>query len=119
MGKFHVVIVDHESGDGQLRIQPGSSLREVLEHVHHDFDAMLGSIQNAANQAVTRKKLSRKEARQIVQFFRSAAGDYTYLVDDDKLGLNDNGAHESAAADEANGARRAEDPAVTAGSATG
>lgn len=91
-GKFHTVTLDgSEDWRRGLRALPGSDLREVLEHVHHDVQQMLDEIDSVARQATSRGRLTGLEARETVDFFRQTLNDYTYLLENTASGVRPTG----------------------------
>ncbi len=83
-GKFHVVTID-ESADWRngIDVMRGSDLKDVLQHVHHDFDAILGAIDASSHAAAELGMVSQAQLKQTLKFFRDCSSDYTYLAGTD------------------------------------
>lgn len=80
-GKFHVVTIDDsENWRLGLKVAPGSDLKEVLEHVHHDVREMLAQVESVARLATSAGKVTLAQAQQTINFFKSSVNDYTYLL---------------------------------------
>ncbi len=80
-GKFHVVTIDDsENWRLGLKVAPGSDLKEVLEHVHHDVREMLAQVESVARLATSAGKVTLAQAQQTINFFKSSINDYTYLL---------------------------------------
>lgn len=77
MGKFHTVTVENNGVDKQIRM--GSTLEEVLEHVHHDFDDVWSAIQDAVASSLAEGRISADEAEQALDCYKAVSVKYTYL----------------------------------------
>ncbi len=81
MGKFHIVSVDeHEPYENSTYVY-GSTLREVLEHVHHDWPDMSRDFSSSVELAVREELVSPELGAEIFTFFEQMSESYTYLTD--------------------------------------
>jgi arginine decarboxylase len=76
----HVSLTD----DGQPRIDAvvlGDTVREVLQYVQFDSEALLGRIRCAAEHAVAAGRITDHEAGRLLTFYQQGLEGYTYLED--------------------------------------
>ena len=79
MGKFHIVNVDeHEPYENSTFVY-GSTLREVLEHVHHDWPDMSRDLRQSVELAVREDLVTPELGAEIFSFFELMSEGYTYL----------------------------------------
>ncbi len=77
MGKFHIVSVDENNRTHV--VCHGSSLKEVLEHTHHDYDTIMDELKTATEDAVAAGRLSSEEAMETLDCYQQVSLKYTYL----------------------------------------
>jgi arginine decarboxylase len=77
MGNFHVIIV---SAEGEIEILEGATTMEVLHHVHHCREELIGSLNDSIETAAREKGISRTEESEIRLFFNEVMRSYTYLA---------------------------------------
>lgn len=82
MGKFHTVTVPSCELEASS-LKTGSTLTEVLEHVHHDFDVVLDQIDQSVNAAISSGMISMEEAVQTLDCYKAVSLKYTYLEKSD------------------------------------
>jgi arginine decarboxylase len=82
MGKFHILTVDTERPYEDSRLIYGSTLREVLEHVHHVWDDMRAKFAATVEAAKQAGRVSYQEGEEAFRFFESMSENYTYLTDE-------------------------------------
>jgi arginine decarboxylase len=81
MGKFHIVSIDeHEPYENSTYVY-GSTLREVLEHVHHDWPDMSRDFSSSVERAIREDLVSPELGAEIFTFFEQMSESYTYLTD--------------------------------------
>ncbi len=82
MGKFHILTIDEQDPFKNSKLIYGSTLREVLEHVHHIWGDMQERFKGFVEQATQSGAVSQKEGEQAYRFFESMSENYTYLTDE-------------------------------------
>ncbi len=82
MGKFHILTVDTDKPYEDSKLIYGSTLREVLEHVHHVWAEMRNKFQTITENAKRAGLVNTDEAEKAFKFFESMSENYTYLTDD-------------------------------------
>ncbi len=78
MGKFHTVTVPSVDIEASF-VKSGSTLTDVLEHVHHDFDAVMERLADFVEGAVAHGMISVEEAAQTLDCYKAVSLKYTYL----------------------------------------
>lgn len=81
LGKFHTVSVDCVNGETQLTLLDGSTLRDVIVHVHHDWDNLQQRLATACDTACGERRIQAAESESLKAFFESLSEHYTYLSD--------------------------------------
>lgn len=84
MGKFHMVSVDKCSDDDGSnstfsKIMEGSDLREVIEHVDHNWAQLLSSFQSACDTALENGSVDQEFYQTTIDYFKDLSNHYTYL----------------------------------------
>lgn len=82
MGKFHILTVDEQEPLKNSKLIYGSTLREVLEHVHHDWPSMRDNIRRSVDHAVWSQLINKETAESMFRFFEGMSENYTYLTDE-------------------------------------
>ena len=82
MGKFHILNVDEDDPFNKSHLICGSTLREVLEHVHHDWPWMSNRLRRSVYQALEDQRVNTDLAEELFAFFESMAERYTYLTEE-------------------------------------
>lgn len=78
MGKFHTVTIPGTDIESSY-LKTGSTLTEVLEHVHHDFDTVLDQLDQSVSVAVAQGLISQEEAIETLDCYKTVSLKYTYL----------------------------------------
>jgi arginine decarboxylase len=68
--------------DGEVTIDDvikGDTVREVLAYVQYSADELLGRMRKEVEKAVRNSRISLNESRQLLHFYESGLGGYTYL----------------------------------------
>lgn len=81
LGKFNTVIVDSQSSDSQpqLKLLPGSDLREVIEHVNHNWSDLVRRFADVCDAQLVDGIGNASNIRKAKEFFESLSRHYTYL----------------------------------------
>lgn len=82
MGKFHILTVDEDDPFGKSKLIYGSTLREVLEHVHHDWPWMASNLRDSVDDAIRNQRVSAELGEEIFSFYEAMSEKYTYLTDE-------------------------------------
>ena len=82
MGKFHILTVDTDNPYENSKLIYGSTLREVLEHVHHIWTELRSKFSAIAENAKNAGLVNADEAEKAFKFFESMSENYTYLTDE-------------------------------------
>ncbi|MEZ6094496.1 MAG: biosynthetic arginine decarboxylase [Pirellulaceae bacterium] len=82
MGKFHILTVDECDPYNKSRLIYGSTVREVLEHVHHQFADMTKRFRETVDTAISESRVSETDGKAAFRFFESMGENYTYLTDE-------------------------------------
>jgi arginine decarboxylase len=82
MGKFHILTVDEQDPFNNSTLIYGSTLREVLEHVHHDWPSMRDNLRRGVDQAISSGRVDREAGNAMAKFFEGMSENYTYLTDE-------------------------------------
>ncbi len=81
MGKFHIATIRDPSDKSTWEFVKGSTLSDVLEHVHHDFAAIKQEISSLIEQARRTGSLAEAQLQSASSFFEAIGDNYTYLTD--------------------------------------
>jgi arginine decarboxylase len=84
MGKYHIATIHDPDDRSTWELVKGSSLDDVLEHVHHDSDQIQIRLAKLIQDAESDGLIATEEAKSSKQFFEEMASGYTYLTDDDE-----------------------------------
>ncbi len=85
MGKFHMICVDESADSGETKESPktttllGSTLREVIEHVDHDWNLLVTRFEQACDEALENEWIDAQMHVANKQFFNELSEHYTYL----------------------------------------
>ncbi len=82
MGKFHILTVDADDPMNGSKLIYGSTLREVLEHVHHDWPSMNENFRRSVDNAVSGGLVTHEVGENLLNFFECMSENYTYLTDE-------------------------------------
>jgi arginine decarboxylase len=82
MGKFHILTVDEDAPYENSKLIYGSTLREVLDHVHHIWGDMRERLVKMVDQAREAGLVDQAEADKAFKFYESMSENYTYLTDE-------------------------------------
>ena len=84
-GDTHVAHVKHDAS-GQWWIDEiieGDAVRDVLNYVHYDLNALQAQIRRECEKAVRLKQMTASESQSLVRLYESGINGYTYLVPED------------------------------------
>ena len=83
MGKYHIATIHDPNDRSTWELVKGSSLDDVLEHVHHDSEQIQSCLAELIQGAESDGLIEADEVLSSKQFFEEMAAGYTYLTDND------------------------------------
>ena len=75
------LVLDDEDGYDVAAVVEGDSVHDVLRYVQYDSKELIAIARARAERQMKRKRLTRAQARELLEFYRTAMTDYTYLSD--------------------------------------
>ncbi len=82
MGKFHIATVNNADDPASWSFVAGSTLDDVLEHVHHSSSQIQRDIADLIQSSIDAGLISQAEGKENRLFFEEMAKSYTYLTDE-------------------------------------
>lgn len=82
MGKFHIATINDPDDSSTWDLEPGSSLDDVLEHVHCKPAQIQQDIAALIRDSIASGKISQSEGGDNQRFFAELADSYTYLANE-------------------------------------
>lgn len=82
MGKFHIATINDPGDSSTWKFEPGSTLDDVLDHVHYKPTQIQQDICDLIHDAINAGRISQSDGDDNQRFFSELANSYTYLADE-------------------------------------